>query len=274
MAPDPRLAPGGWAEVRDAVAALAQAGIESIVDVVLNHTGESDQLGPTLSLRGLDNASFYRLAPDPADYENDAGTANVLALDRPAPRRLAMDTLRAWRRFGGVAGFRFDLATELGRRQDGFDPAAPLLQAIDQDPELRGLKLIGRTLGHRPGGISARRISAGLGGVDRPLPRRPARRWRGDPVPARRTGSTPRGLWKNFFTARRPSRSLNYLIAHDGFTLADLVAYETQAHNDAKRRGRPRRDRRQPLLEQRRRGPEQRSRHPRHPPRRPARPDG
>ena len=103
MAPDPRLAPGGWAEVRAATDALAAAGIETVLDVVLNHTGEGDALGPTVSLRGLDNASYYRLrAGDPAGYVDDAGTGNTLALERPAALRLAMDSLRAWRRFGGV----------------------------------------------------------------------------------------------------------------------------------------------------------------------------
>ncbi len=122
MVPDPVLAPGGWAEVRAAVAALAAAGIETVVDVVLNHTGEGDELGPTLSLRGLDNASYYRLARDPRFYENDTGCGHELALERPAGVRLAMDTLRTWARCGGVHGFRFDLATTLGRRAEGFDP--------------------------------------------------------------------------------------------------------------------------------------------------------
>ena len=157
LAPDPRLAPGGWAEVREAIAALAAAGVETIVDVVLNHTGEGDALGPTLSLRGLDNAAYYRLAPnDPAAYRNDAGTGSTLELNAGPGLRLAMDALRAWRRLGGVAGFRFDLATVLGRTNGGFDPAAPLLAAIAQDPELRALKLIAE-----PWDVGAGRLPVG-----------------------------------------------------------------------------------------------------------------
>ncbi len=133
LAPDPRLAPGGWPEVRAAVAALQAAGIEVIVDVVLNHTGEGDELGPTLSLRGLDNATYYRLRPDePRRYIDDAGCGNTLALDRPPVLRLAMDGLRAWVDRAGIDGFRFDLATTMGRRAQGFDPAAPLLSAISR----------------------------------------------------------------------------------------------------------------------------------------------
>ncbi len=135
MTPEPRLAPGGWDEVRESVAALQAAGFEVLIDVVLNHTGESDAFGPNLSLRGLDNAAYYRLDPkDRARYVNDAGCGNILRLDHPATLRYAMDTLRAWAQFGGVDGFRFDLATTLARRAEGFDPHAPLLAAIAQDP--------------------------------------------------------------------------------------------------------------------------------------------
>ncbi len=141
--PDPRLAPGGIGEVRACVAALHAAGIEVLLDVVLNHTGEGDARGPTVSLRGLDNATYYRaLAGDRARYVDDTGCGNTLALDRPPVLRLAMDVLRYYAEAAGVDGFRFDLATTMGRRDDGFDPAAPLLQAIAQDPVLRELKLV------------------------------------------------------------------------------------------------------------------------------------
>jgi glycogen operon protein len=112
MAPDPRLAPGGWREVREAVARLHDAGLEVILDVVFNHTGESDEFGPTISFRGHDNASYYRLADDRAGYVNDLGRGNVLDCAR-AVVRLIMDALRAWALYGGVDGFRFDLATTL-----------------------------------------------------------------------------------------------------------------------------------------------------------------
>jgi len=137
LAPDPRLAPGGMAEVRAAVAALAEAGIGTILDVVLNHSGEGDEHGPTLSLRGLGDAAWYRTLPGlPARYANETGCGNSLALDRPAVLRLAMDAMRHWVDQAGLAGLRLDLATTLGRRAGGFDPDAPLLQAMRQDPLL------------------------------------------------------------------------------------------------------------------------------------------
>jgi glycogen operon protein len=143
LCPDPRLAPGGMAEVRSAVAALQAAGLAVIQDVVLNHTGESDHFGPTLGLRGLANAAFYRLsADDRRFYVDDAGCGNVLALDRPWPLRLAMDALRHWAEGAGLNGFRLDLATTLARREGGFDPDAPLIQAIRQDPVLRELIIV------------------------------------------------------------------------------------------------------------------------------------
>ncbi len=225
LAPDPRLAPGGWAEVRAATDALAAAGIETVLDVVFNHTGEGDALGPTLSLRGLDNASYYRLHPDdPARYIDDSGTGDTLALDRPAPMRLAMDALRAWSRWGGVDGFRFDLATVLGRRPNGFDPGAPLISAIAQDPELRGLKLIAEPWDCGLGGYQLGRFPAVWGEWNDRF--RDATRgfWRRDGVSlgelARRLAGS-----EDLLPGRRPSRSINFVVAHDGFTLADLVSY-------------------------------------------------
>ena len=127
-APDPRLAPGGWAEVRAATDALHAAGIEAILDVVLNHNGESDEFGPTLSFRGLDNAAWFRLDPrDPAAYINDTGTGNCLALDRPLVIGMAIGALRRWMIHGGFDGFRFDLATALGRRDGRLRSAGAVL---------------------------------------------------------------------------------------------------------------------------------------------------
>ena len=230
MAPDPRLAPGGWAEVRSATRALARAGIETVLDVVFNHTGEGDELGPTLSLRGLDNAGYYRLHPDdPARYVNDAGTGNILALDRPAGVRLAMDAMRAWRRFGGIAGFRFDLATVLGRRADGFDPDAPLICAIDQDPELRSLKLIAEPWDIGAGGYQLGGFPAAWGEWNDRFRDDVRGFWRGDGVSLGRLARRLSGS-EDVFAHRRPSRSVNYAVAHDGFTLADLVSYESR-HN-------------------------------------------
>ena len=225
LAPDPRLAPGGWAEVRAATDALAAAGIECVLDVVLNHTGEGDALGPTLSLRGLDNASYYRLWPDdPARYVDDTGTGNTLALDQPPVLRLAMEALRAWRRWGGMAGFRFDLATVMGRRPEGFDPAAPLLAAIDQDPELRALKRIAEPWDVGPGGYQLGRFPAAWGEWNDRFRDTVRGFWRGDSVPVGELARRLAGS-QDLLAAKRPSRSVNFIVAHDGFTLADLVAY-------------------------------------------------
>jgi glycogen operon protein len=230
MAPDPRLAPGGWAEVRAATGALAEAGIETVLDVVFNHTGEGDALGPTLSLRGLDNASYYRLSRgEPIHYVDDAGTGNTLALDHPAALRLTMDALRAWRRLGGVSGFRFDLATVLGRRAEGFDTAAPLLSAIDQDPELRGLKLIAEPWDIGPGGYQLGRFPAAWGEWNDRFRDSLRGFWRGDGVSLGEVARRLSGS-QDLFDGRRPSRSVNFIVAHDGFTLADLVSHETK-HN-------------------------------------------
>ncbi|MBS0582200.1 MAG: bifunctional glycogen debranching protein GlgX/4-alpha-glucanotransferase, partial [Proteobacteria bacterium] len=230
LAPDPRLAPGGWAEVRAATDALHAAGFEVVLDVVYNHSGESDEFGPTLSFRGLDNAGYYRLrADDPARYVNDMGTGNCLALERPPLVRLAMDSLRAWMRLGGVDGFRFDLATALGRHGDGrdgggFDAHAPLLAAIEQDPLLREAKLIVEPWDLGAGGYQAGNFSAAFGEWNDAFRDDVRRWWRGDPdlrgaLATRLAGSSDR-----FAAKRRPSRGINYVVAHDGFTLADLVS--------------------------------------------------
>ncbi len=232
MAPDPRLAPGGWSEVRAAVDALHRAGIEVILDVVFNHSGESDELGPTLSLRGLDNASYYRLrGDDPRYYVNDAGCGNVLALERAEPLRLALDALRVWADCGGVDGFRFDLATTLARLPEGFSAEAPFLSALRQDPSLRELKLIAEPWDLGPGGYR-------LGEFPEPFAewndrfRDCARRfWRGDPIGVGDFATRLSGS-QDAFAARGPSNSVNFIVAHDGFTLRDLVSYAAK-HNEA-----------------------------------------
>ncbi|MET0178950.1 MAG: glycogen debranching protein GlgX, partial [Novosphingobium sp.] len=229
MAPEPRLAPGGWGEIRAAVAALAEAGIETIVDVVLNHSGEGDAFGPTLSLRGLDNASYYRVRPDNrAGYIDDAGCGNTLALDRAPVVRLAMDALRTWVREAGVHGFRFDLATAMGRRPDGFDREAPLLAAIAQDPELGALKLIAEPWDIGPGGYQVGNFPAGWGEWNDRFRDDVRRFWRGDVHHLGRLATRLAGSADVFGRARRPSRGINFVTAHDGFALADLVAHETK----------------------------------------------
>lgn len=237
LAPDPRLAPGGWSEVRAAVAALAEAGIETIVDIVLNHTGESDEYGPTLSLRGLDNAGYYRLRTDnPRWYANDTGCGDTVALDRPPGLRLAMDALRAWAIRGGVHGFRFDLAPVLGRRDDGFDPLAPLLQAIDQDPVLRELKMIAEPWDVGLGGYQLGHFRPAWGEWNDRFRDDVRKFWRGDPGMLRGMATRLAGSDDVMRAHGRPSRSVNFVVAHDGFTLADLVSYERK-HNDANGEG-------------------------------------
>jgi glycogen operon protein len=231
LAPDPRVAPGGWPEVHGAVASLAAAGIETIVDVVLNHTGEGDQFGPTLSQRGLDNAGYYRLRRDDrAYYVDDAGTGSALACDRPHVVRLCMDALRTWAVLGRVHGFRFDLGVTLGRRDDGFDPAAPLLTAISQDPLLRGLKLISEPWDIGQGGYRLGAFPAGWGEWNDRYRDDVRRFWRGDGGMLGALATRLAGSADLLGAHRRPSRGVNFITAHDGFTLADLVSYQ-QRHN-------------------------------------------
>ena len=232
MAPDPRLAPGGWDEVRQACAALNAAGIAVILDVVFNHSGESDEEGPTVAFRGLDNASYYRLAAHDAGlYVNDAGCGNILQAEHPEVVRLVLDSLRAWAQFGGVNGFRFDLATTLGRRREGFDAAAPLLSAIAQDPALRDLVLIAEPWDIGPGGYQVGNFD-GLWGEWNDHYRDDVRRfWRGDGTIAA-LATRLAGSADTFGRKRRPSRGINFITAHDGFTLRDLVSYADK-HNAA-----------------------------------------
>jgi glycogen operon protein len=222
LAPDPRLAPGGMAEVRAAVAALRAAGIGVILDVVLNHSGEGDAQGPTVSLRGLGEAAWYRPGA------NDAGCGNVLALDKPWPLRLAMDALRHWVLAAGVDGFRLDLATTLGRRGTGFDADAPLLLAMRQDPVLRDRIIIAEPWDLGPGGHRTGQFPAGWGEWNDRFRDDVRRFWRGDAgmlgaLATRLAGST------DLFP---PAKSVNFVTAHDGFTLADLVAF-TRKRNAA-----------------------------------------
>ena len=238
MAPDPRLAPGGMAELAACVAALHEAGIEVLLDVVLNHTGEGDEYGPTLSLRGLDNATYYRTLPgDGARYANDAGCGNTLALDRPAVLRLAMDALRHFARAANVDGFRFDLATTLARRAGGFDAAAPFLQAVAQDPVLRDLKLVAEPWDIGPGGHRLGAFPANWGEWNDRYRDGVRGYWRGKGVTTGALATRLSGSADIFAgRSRPPSRSVNFVCAHDGFTLADLLAYERK-HNEANGEG-------------------------------------
>jgi len=232
MALDPRLAPGGLKELRDTVAVLRKAGIGTILDLVFNHTGESDRLGPTLSLRGLDAQAYYRQLPD-GRLANDTGTGNTVACDHPVVREMVLDTLRHFVQQAGVDGFRFDLAPVLGRVDGTFEPDAPLLQSIASDPVLADRVLIAEPWDIGPNGYQLGNFrSPYLEWNDRY--RDDVRRfWRGDAGALGALATRLAGSSDVFGREGQPaSRSVNFIAAHDGMTLADIVAYERK-HNAA-----------------------------------------
>ena len=210
---------------------LHDAGFEVVLDVVYNHSAESDQLGPTLSLRGIDNSLYYRLTEDKRHYINDTGCGNTLNFDHPRVVQLVMDSLRYWHRVQGVDGFRFDLASVLARRAEGFDPTHPLLQAIAQDPELQTAIFIAEPWDIGPGGYQLGAFPNGwLEWNDRY--RDAVRRfWRGDAGVVPEFAKRVHGSADIFESRRRrPVESLNFITSHDGFTLYDWTRYERR-HN-------------------------------------------
>ena len=231
--PDPRLAPGGWADVRAATDALHAAGMEAILDVVFNHNGESDQLGPTLSFRGLDNQAWFRLDPNnPELYVNDTGTGNCLALDRPLVIEMAIGALKRWMIYGGFDGFRFDLATTLGRRDTGFDPEAPFFQALAADPVLANARLIAEPWDIGPGGYRLGQFRPAFADWNDRFRDAARRFWRGDPGLRGEIATRMAGSRDVFGRAAAPSTGVNFVVVHDGFTLRDLVSYDRK-HNEA-----------------------------------------
>ncbi len=240
LAPEPRY--GTREAFRAMVRGLHAAGIEVILDVVFNHSGEGDGAGPTLSLRGIDNASYYRLCEGGRSYVNDTGTGNTLNIANPMVLRLVMDALRHWVEEMGVDGFRFDLAATLGRTSTGqFKSWAPLLSAIRQDPVLGAVKLIAEPWDIGPGGYR-------LGDFPHPFLEwndrfRDGLRqfWRGDagqiPELARRIAGSAEIFDHR---GRAATTSLNFLTAHDGFTLHDLVSFnhkQNEANGEQNRDG-------------------------------------
>jgi glycogen operon protein len=235
LAPDPRyVSGGGIEETRAAIARIHEQGIEVVLDVVFNHTGESDELGPTICYRGIDNSTYYRLKPeDRRYYDNVTGCGNTLALDRPPVLRLAMDTMRHWASQVGVDGFRFDLATTLARTDEGFDRNGPFLAALCQDPVLSGLKLIAEPWDLGPGGYQGGAFPAGIAEWNDQFRDDVRRFWQGSSKGVAGLASRLSGSSDRFRAGdRRPSDSVNYITAHDGFSLADLVSYERK-HNAA-----------------------------------------
>ena len=234
FAPEPRYAVADpRREFKTMVKALHRAGIEVILDVVYNHTAEGNQMGPTLSFRGLDNASYYRLAETARYYINDTGTGNTLNLESPPVLRMVMDSLRHWVSEYHVDGFRFDLATTLGRRDHGFDRNAPFLQAIRQDPVLNRVKLVAEPWDVGPGGYQLGAFPPPFAEWNDKYRDQVRRFWRGDPDMTRKLAIRVTGSSLKFDHDGRPATSsVNFLTAHDGFTLMDLVSYQTR-HNAA-----------------------------------------
>jgi glycogen operon protein len=232
---EPRyLSDGSRNEMRVAVRRLHAAGIEVILDVVYNHTAEGSELGPTLSFRGLDNASYYRLAPDnPRCCVNDTGTGNTLNLSHPRVLQMVMDSLRYWVTSFHVDGFRFDLGVTLGRETGGFDPGSGFFDALRQDPILTRVKLISEPWDLGPGGYQLGRHPPGFAEWNDRFRDSTRRFWRGDAGERPEFAARLAGSGDLFDRhARRPWASINYAASHDGFTLADVVSY-TERHNVA-----------------------------------------
>lgn len=244
LAPEPRYArTDADAELRSLVHALHTAGIEVIVDVVYNHTGEGDEYGPTLAHRGLNNTGYYRTLPDGGDlgdgpqagsaYVNETGTGNTVAADQPMVLRLILDSLRHWVERYGVDGFRFDLATTVGRTADGFRADAAFFQAVQQDPVLAGIKLIAEPWDLGPGGYRLGSFPSSWSEWNDRFRDGVRRVWRGDSLGDAGLGSLLLGSAGSFdHSGRGATASINFVTAHDGFTVADVVSY-SRKHNEA-----------------------------------------
>ncbi len=239
FAPEPRyLGPDGPEGLTRAVAALHAAGIEVFLDVVFNHTAEGEEIGPTLSFRGVDNATYYTPMPDdPRRTFNCTGCGNALRLSHPAVARMAVDSLKHWVETYGIDGFRFDLAAVHGRNPYAFDPAAPFFTQLDAEPALADVKMIAEPWdtgegGYRLGQFPARwrewndTVRDGLRGY-----------WRGDEGHVPKIVRALAGSREIFGSGdRTPTASINYVVSHDGFALDDLVSY-VDRHNEANGEG-------------------------------------
>jgi isoamylase len=236
FAPDSRFAATDDAvrEFKGMVKALHRAEIEVILDVVYNHTGEGNGEGPTLSFRGIDNAAYYRLDPaDPSRYVDYTGTGNTLNAVHPATLQLIMDSLRYWIAEMHVDGFRFDLASALARELHDVDKLGSFFDIVHQDPMISQVKLIAEPWDVGPGGYQVGNFPVGWAEWNGKYRDTVRRFWKGTGGQAgelayRLTGSSD--LYAE--GGRQPHASINFVTAHDGFTLADLVSYE-QKHNEA-----------------------------------------
>ena len=221
-------------EFKTMVKTLHSAGIEIILDVVYNHTGEGNQMGPTLSFRGIDNATYYRLMPDnPRYYKDYTGCGNTLNVRHPRTLQLIMDSLRYWVLEMHVDGFRFDLASTLARELHDVDKLSAFFDIIHQDPVLSQVKLIAEPWDLGEGGYQVGNFPPGWAEWNGKYRDAIRRYWKGDggllgEMAYRLSGSSD--LYEA--SGRRPFASINFVTAHDGFTLRDLVSYD-QKHNEA-----------------------------------------
>ena len=231
-------------EFRDMVRALHAAGIEVWLDVVYNHTAEGDERGPTIAWRGLDNRAWYRLPPgNPSGYENYSGCGNTLDIRRPGVMRLVLDSLRHWVQEYHVDGFRFDLAPVLARGDTGFIHDAPFFQALAQDPVLAGARLVAEPWDVGPGGYRLGHFPPGWSEWNDRFRDTMRAFWLGHPTHRGEVARRLSGSADHFRSrGRLPSASVNYVTAHDGFTLRDTVSYTTRrnhANGEDNRDGHP-----------------------------------
>ncbi len=222
------------AEFKEMVAHLHDAGLEVILDVVYNHTAEGNERGPTLAFRGIDNASYYRLLPDQKRYYiNDTGTGNTLNLSHPRVLQMVTDSLRYWVQEMHVDGFRFDLGTILAREPYGFDEGGGFLDSCRQDPVLSSVKLVAEPWDCGPGGYQVGGFPPGWAEWNDKFRDDTRRFWKGDEGMASAMASRLCASADLFNKrGRRAWASVNFLTAHDGFTLRDVVSYN-EKHNEA-----------------------------------------
>ncbi|MEZ2294857.1 glycogen debranching protein GlgX [Variovorax sp. RCC_210] len=213
-------------------------GLEVILDVVYNHTPEGNELGPTISFKGIDNASYYRLMPDgdgpgPRYYINDTGTGNTVNLSHPRVLQMVMDSLRYWVTEMRVDGFRFDLATILAREPHGFDEGGGFLKSCRQDPVLSSVKLVAEPWDIGPGGYQVGGFPPGWAEWNDQFRDTVRAYWKGEEGMAGKLAQCLTASGERFNQrGRRPWASVNFISAHDGFTLADTVSYNDK-HNEA-----------------------------------------
>lgn len=234
------LSRGNIAEFKTFVQVLHDAGIEVILDVVFNHTAEGNHLGPTLCFRGIDNKSYYYLMQDDQRYYNDfTGTGNALELRHSMVLRMVTDSLRYWVQEMKVDGFRFDLATTLAREHGHFDPDSGFLDAIAQDPILSETKLIAEPWDTGMGGYQLGNFPPGWAEWNDTYRDTARRFWKGDagqvPILASRMAGSSDLFDKR---GRRPWASINFITAHDGFTMYDAVSYNDKHNKDNQEGGR------------------------------------